>query len=428
MQTVIIDCIKYQKAADNLNYAVVTGAEHPHPALVVPERVSIGGTQYEVQEIAKMAFHQGPFTSISLPKTIREIGGQAFSSNKGLTTVTIAPGSQLEIVGHGAFWGCAGLTSFAIPRTTKELGVWAFRDCKKLSQFTIDDVPNSQLYKIGESCFECCDLKEFILPKAVKKIQRRAFQTNWELSRFVFDDFQNSELWRIESGAFAETALEEMTFPPKLKDYGSWMFFGAQKIRKVEFTQGSGVYHIGAWNFEDTKLTEFTVPNTVHTIEAGAFWRINTLTSVRFEKGSQLVRIASNAFSETPITGTLNLAATLHVLDIETFQKTPRLEAVTTPAESECDILHPRIFEQSGIKLVQFPGVRVIEDDVFKECTALRVARFALPTQSRTQQQREVIFPVNIFQSTPRVFVTWPTGTLKKARNDITEALVGDFI
>ncbi|MBR0433311.1 MAG: leucine-rich repeat domain-containing protein [Bacteroidaceae bacterium] len=74
-------------------------------SIVIPKRISTGGTTY----------------------TVTSIGSNSFYSCSGLTSVTI-PESVTEI-GEQAFYGCSGLTSVTIPESVTEIGNLAFCDC-----------------------------------------------------------------------------------------------------------------------------------------------------------------------------------------------------------------------------------------------------------------------------------------------------------
>ena len=71
---------------------------------------------YGVTRIFDRAFYyRGQMKSVTIPKTVKSIGGLAFADCRSLTSVVIPEGvTNLE---HGAFFGCDQLTAVSIPRS-----------------------------------------------------------------------------------------------------------------------------------------------------------------------------------------------------------------------------------------------------------------------------------------------------------------------
>ena len=63
------------------------------------------------------------------------IGGYAFDSCSGLTSITI--GNSVTSIGEGAFSYCSGLTSVTIPESVTSIGSWAFDSCSGLTSITM---------------------------------------------------------------------------------------------------------------------------------------------------------------------------------------------------------------------------------------------------------------------------------------------------
>ncbi|MDE6034514.1 MAG: leucine-rich repeat protein [Ruminococcus sp.] len=75
-------------------------------------------------------------TSVTIPSTVNTIGSSAFSSCKGLKSVTIEEGVQF-ISNNYAFSGCSALESVTIPESVVSIGGSAFANCTALKEITI---------------------------------------------------------------------------------------------------------------------------------------------------------------------------------------------------------------------------------------------------------------------------------------------------
>jgi len=70
-------------------------------------------------------------TSITIPDSVKSIGGYAFSDCTGLTSITIP--DSVESIGPEAFKGCTGLTNVTIGSGVKNIGNEAFKGCNSLT-------------------------------------------------------------------------------------------------------------------------------------------------------------------------------------------------------------------------------------------------------------------------------------------------------
>ncbi|WP_181695836.1 leucine-rich repeat domain-containing protein [Metamycoplasma hominis] len=81
-------------------------------------------------------------TKVTIPGSIKEIGGYAFSSCKNLKEVILNEG--LEKIDSGAFYN-TNIKSITIPGSIKEIGEDAFSWCTNLKEVIL----NEGLEKIG---------------------------------------------------------------------------------------------------------------------------------------------------------------------------------------------------------------------------------------------------------------------------------------
>ena len=140
-------------------------------AIVVPETITYGGTEYTVTCLQKDGytgtFQYSKVTTVTLPKSINDIQQGAFSDCASLThiyvdddnteyfdvngvvykynhtnpetyTLVAVPGARTEItilpgtteIADCAFDGCTNIKEVVIPETVTKIGVYAFANCK----------------------------------------------------------------------------------------------------------------------------------------------------------------------------------------------------------------------------------------------------------------------------------------------------------
>jgi len=85
-----------------------------------------------------------------IPNSVTSIGDYAFSSCRGLTSVTIP--NSVTSIGNYAFEWCRGLTSVTIPNSVTSIGSFAFLECSGLTFITI----GSSVTNIGSYAFQGC--------------------------------------------------------------------------------------------------------------------------------------------------------------------------------------------------------------------------------------------------------------------------------
>lgn len=154
----------------DLNYSVysnnavaVTGHVNGTAAtgsLVIPETVTYEGTEYSVILISYHAFFgcNGLTGNLTIPNSVKWIGGGAFSGCNGLTSLTIS--NSIVSIGNEAFYNCSALTgSLDIPNSVTSIGTWAFYGC---AGFTSLNIPNT-LSLIPENAFSGCSGLEQIV-------------------------------------------------------------------------------------------------------------------------------------------------------------------------------------------------------------------------------------------------------------------------
>lgn len=198
--------------------------------------------------------------NVIYPENVKRIGDEAFKLCKKITKFTI-PDSVTEI--GGSAFSSSGLTSIVIPDTVTTIGEYAFKDCKSLESIKL---PN-QLHRIEDGIFEYCTaLTHITIPNAVTYIGSYAFK-NCALTSISIPDTVTS----IDSGAFENCALTSIFIPDTVTSIGSGAFQDCALLENVKLP--NQLQEIEYCTFIYCRsLTHITIPNTVRYIGKFAFY------------------------------------------------------------------------------------------------------------------------------------------------------------
>ena len=225
-----------------------------------------------LQAIGEEAFAYSGLTSVSLPKSITDLGNRAFLSCENLTSVNLP--DTMTYLGNSAFENCIGLTEVVLPQSMIEVGDGAFYGCENLKTVSFP----SNIKTIGDSVFSgCSSLQDISLPLSLQRIEDRAFSNCKSLANISLP----RNLQYIGKGAFSScSALKEMTIPDSVKTIGDYAFAYCGGMESVAF--GKGLAEIPPYAFYETDLHELHVPETIKRIERAAFALCNHLSYVEF--------------------------------------------------------------------------------------------------------------------------------------------------
>lgn len=160
-------------------------------AMVIPDGV------VEIQGMFMDAGTAAEVTSLTFPKSVREIDGWTFNNCTELTSVTLP--NNLQTLGDCAFSGCSRLSSVVIPGSLTDVGSGVFSDCG-LSRVTIQP----GLRTIGSSMFSGCQkLVAITIPSSVTQVESRAFAGCTSLTSV---NFENGNA-QIAEDAFTENRV-----------------------------------------------------------------------------------------------------------------------------------------------------------------------------------------------------------------------------
>ena len=215
--------------------------------------------------IADSAFYDcTTLQSVTIPDSVKSIGGEAFSGCSRLTSVTIP--DSVTSIGNYAFQHCSDLKSVIIGNGVTSIGNNAFRSCSSLTSVTI---PDSVTSIGGRAFYHCSGLKSVTIGNGVTSIGEYTFYKCSGLTSVTIPDSVTS----IGSAAFLGcSSLTEVTIPDSVTSIESAVFRDCRSLQSV--TIGSGVTSIGHYAFYDctslstlnwnaVNVSGFNLPNYV---------------------------------------------------------------------------------------------------------------------------------------------------------------------
>ena len=203
-----------------------------------------------VTRIDDCAFqNQSGLVQITLGKSVREIGYQAFSSCPDLSIVIM---SNVAIIETYAFEKCTSLKQVELPANLRRCDGGAFAECSSLTSISVQD--GNRTYKAQNGAIYSADLKTLVewpaasgsitVPDTVEAIAPYAFNRNYNLKKVVLKNVKS-----LGHHAFDNcTNLSEITLNEGLSSIGTHAFANCLEIKKI------------------------VIPSSVNTIKNYAFW------------------------------------------------------------------------------------------------------------------------------------------------------------
>lgn len=305
--------LNYKKLDDGVSVEVTTvpsGNSSYTGDIRIPPTTILDGVEYNVTAIGEEAFRHSEITSITIPSSIKSIGGSAFFRCESLTKIVVE-GAAPATIGADAFREISTKAILYVPDGARDayvsLDVW--------NSIPVIAEPNSifayeNLYynRIGdeevEVIFSIPDESEYAgditIPAAVNHngelcnvtaISNNAFYYCGELTRVVIPEGVES----IGNEAFASCwSLEDVNIPSSVSNIGTNAFGMCSELSRVVIPDG--IETIKEWTFGNCyRLREVSLPEGLKTIEGGAFYN-SGLTTIFIPASVQY--IGAWAFSE----------------------------------------------------------------------------------------------------------------------------------
>ena len=195
---------------------------------------------------------------VTLPSTLREIGGNAFS-------------------------GCVSLEEINLPEGLPEIRNGTFRDCRSLKKIRLPE----SVTRIGDEAFAGCSALEAVnLPDGLKSIGKAAFRQETEPVQYTYMNTRGKKTF---------SALKTLQLPAGLEEIGEKAFAGCDALTRVTFGKGSALKVIPANTFSlCLHLKELSLPPTVERIGEQAFSDCRGLK--KLDLGTSLKEIGNQAF------------------------------------------------------------------------------------------------------------------------------------
>ena len=237
---------------------------------------------------------------VTIPSTIKEISGGAFSGCTSLTSINI-PNSVTEI-NYSTFENCTSLKSISLPSSIETIEWNAFKGCKSLTGITIP----SKVTEIDSDTFcNCTSLKSITIPSNVKTIDASAFENCTSLTEVTIPSTVTKIYGGWSSGIFQGcTSLTTANVYANYDTIPTCMFYGCTSLTTVNLSES--FTSVGDSIFEGcTALKTVNLPTKLTEIGSDMFKNCKNLTTVNIPDTVQTVRY--NAFESCTSLSTINL-------------------------------------------------------------------------------------------------------------------------
>lgn len=379
-------------------------------AVIIPSK--LGGLPVEM--ISTYAFEEcSSITSITIPKSVRQIGHGAFQRCTSLTSVSFSNGgAYAPSLGEYLFAGCEALISVDFPNYVSYIPDYAFLNCRSLESVTLPD----SVTKIGKAAFsECSSLVSLEIPKNVTEIGSGAFYGCSSLKEIEVPEGVRT----IESSTFYGCSLEKLVIPSTVTEIKSQAIYQCGNYEgEFEFVflpSKDGVYieEMGVDGLYPTSITGYWMPETVQLDRVISVGIPDGVTTLQEGWANDLF-----VYSRPSDIDTLKIPESLQNVDYEAFNNFPGLirRLITTHVPSYSgdlmkyvtEIIIPEgttdlpYYAFSGVgsvtKLSIPEGIQSFDNAVFAGFSSLE--SISIPASVKT-----------IYSRNGRVF---PTGNLKE--------------
>ena len=248
--TVDVGDFTIERAYSSKNVVTVKAYNGTETDIVLPEKATINGTEYTVEQIGDAFKDNKRITSVTIPEGYSTISASAFSGCTALTSVSI-PGS-LTSISANAFENCAALSNVTFAADTAAgLNIFngAFSNCTSLTALELPARLNSSMYSFVQGCTA---LKSLTVAEgstssaAVDNVLYNisgdsatllAYAHGKENTEFTIpDEVAGKAVKSIAMHAFRENGtLEKIIVPASVTDVKGYAFYNMSAIREIDF-------------------------------------------------------------------------------------------------------------------------------------------------------------------------------------------------
>lgn len=121
-----ISAVEPQNPTPKILDRKISNSYKEEPSIIIPEGI---------QELDERVFSFFKMEEITLPRSLKSIGKEAFKYCDELRSIIIPDG--IETIPENCFWGCKKLKDITFPASIKKIDRGAFYDCRKISTLSI---------------------------------------------------------------------------------------------------------------------------------------------------------------------------------------------------------------------------------------------------------------------------------------------------
>ena len=344
-----------------------------------------------VESIGSYAFAYCPFTTISIPNSVRNIGYGAFYECNTLAQVTI--GNGVEKIAQMAFLNTALLNdagnwtdnvlyignyliaanqeingSYTVADGTRLIADGAFQNCSELTEVTIP----ASVIGMGESAFAACSNLvvlnvEATIPPVITNNTFNGVSKDIQLNvpAGSMDAYMADPNWQILfqiiDGRITGTCGNDLTWELVIGT-GTLTISGTGSMFDFEI-------NLPGWNPYSAYISTVSLPEGIENIGNLAFYQCSALTQINFP--NSISRIGDWAFMGCSLLAEIELSNGITNIGQYAFSGCSSLKQINIP-ETVTEIGNGAFDACSALTEITIPGkVTDIRDGMFYGCSAL---------------------------------------------------------
>lgn len=200
--------------------------------------------------------------------------------------------TDIEEIPQGAFYGCNKIKEISIPATVRSVGGSAFVGCSSLTRVNIEDISawctidfadyySNPVYVAKNIYIDEALVSTLVIPEGISEIKYAAFAG----ANFTEIALPESLVVIGDAAFIGCNALTSVTLPDSVTDLGAHAFAGCKAIESV--TLSASLKSIKAYTFLSCEsLIRITIPASCKGVDLSAFDSCRRLTYVEVEEGN----------------------------------------------------------------------------------------------------------------------------------------------